>query len=154
MPVYTLEAKQKFPVSKEVLWEFISTPANLKLITPESMNFEIISENLTARVFKGMLIEYRVSPLFGIKLNCVTEIPEVREYEFFIDEQRRGPYKYWHHEHILEEIDSGVLMTDIVKYKPPFAFIGSIANSIIISSKLRGILEFRRKKLAELFGEY
>ncbi len=152
MPLYTIEQKQRFPASKEAVWDFISSPLNLKIITPPYLDFEVTSRNLPEKIHNGMLIKYRVSPILGIKLNWITEITEVKEPDFFIDEQQKGPYSHWFHKHILKEIPGGVLMTDIINYKPPLAFVGALANSIIVRSKLKGILEFRRKKLKEIFG--
>jgi ligand-binding SRPBCC domain-containing protein len=154
MALYNLTARQKFPAAIESLWDFISSPANLKIITPDYMGFEVISKSLPEKIYRGMIINYKVSPLLGIKLNWVTEITELKEYEYFVDEQTRGPYRLWHHKHILEKIEGGVLMTDIINYRPPFSFIGNISNSLIVRKKLNGIFNYRRKKLEEIFGRY
>lgn len=153
MPLYTLEAEQKISAQIESVWNFISSPKNLKVITPDYMGFDITSNNLPEKMYAGMIISYKVSPVLGIKMNWVTEISQVKEFEFFIDEQRIGPYKFWHHQHILQKIDGGVLMKDIVNYQPPFGFLGSIANSLIIKNQLNKIFEFRKKKVEDIFSK-
>jgi len=153
MGFYQLHKTQKVPATINEVWNFISAPANLKKITPEYMGFDITSEMLSEKMYPGMIITYRVSPVLGIKMNWVSEITHVKEKEYFVDEQRSGPYSIWHHEHKLEPIEGGVLMTDIVSYKPPFGILGSIANSLFIKKQLEEIFEFRRKALIEIFGE-
>lgn len=153
MGFYQLHKKQIIPSSIDIVWDFISTPQNLKLITPPEMGFDIKSENLANKIYAGMIIEYRVRPILGIPTTWVTEISQLVERNYFIDEQRVGPYKFWHHQHIIVPHSHGVLMTDIVSYKPPLGFIGSFANSIVISRKLEDIFEYRRVALENLFGK-
>ena len=153
MGFYQLHKKQIIPRSIDIVWNFITVPQNLKLITPPGMGFDILSQNLPNRIYAGMIIEYRVRPLLTIPTTWVTEITQLVERNYFIDEQRVGPYKFWHHQHIIEPHSNGVLMTDIVSYKPPMGFIGSIANRIIISKKLEDIFEYRRVALEKLFGK-
>lgn len=152
MGFYQLRIAQKIPASVDEVWNFISSPANLIKITPHYMGFEIISELLPQKMYQGMIICYKVSPVPGIKINWVTEITHAKEKEYFVDEQRIGPYAMWHHEHRLESIDGGVLMTDVVSYKPPFFFLGSIANSIFIRAQLRKIFDYRKTAIEKIFG--
>lgn len=150
--MHRLVFKQTIPLNKEKLWDFISSPGNLNLITPSEMAFEILSELDSEKMYSGQIINYKVSPLMGIKLNWVTEITHVEEGSYFVDEQRFGPYSFWHHKHFLKEISGGVEMIDIIDYKLPFGFIGRLINQIMVKGKLNAIFEFRRKKLIELFG--
>ena len=152
MAFYQFKAEQQIPASLDEIWDFISSPKNLKTITPDYMGFDIMSESLPEKMYPGMIIEYRVSPLLGIKTRWVTEITHVKDKEFFVDEQRVGPYKIWHHQHHVEENSHGVLMKDIVSYQPPFGVIGSIANSIIIQNKLKEIFAYRKTAIEEHFG--
>jgi ligand-binding SRPBCC domain-containing protein len=154
MAFYQLIIEQKLPVSISEIWDFISSPMNLKEITPKNMGFVVTSNNGVEKMYPGMIITYKVSPLLGIKQNWVTEIKHVKEFEYFIDEQRIGPYSMWHHQHKIEPIEGGVLMTDIVTYKPPFGFIGAIANSLFIRNKLRKIFEYRETALENIFGKF
>jgi len=152
MGFYQFKRSQHFEQPVEKLWEFISNPSNLKKITPESMGFDITSGDLPEEMYAGMIISYKVSPLFGIKTTWVTEITQVKPLEFFIDEQRVGPYKLWHHQHHLSPTETGTLMYDIVSYQPPFGFLGNIANSLIIEKKLNEIFDYREKVLTEIFS--
>lgn len=153
MPVYTFRKTQLIPASLDQIWDFISSPANLKHITPPYMGFDVRSTHLPAKMYAGMIIVYRVSPLLGIKTTWVTEITHVQNLTYFVDEQRVGPYKMWHHQHHIEAVEGGVLMTDIVDYQPPLGFLGAIANKLIIRNTLEEIFSFRTKKLEELFGK-
>jgi len=153
MGFYQLHKKQIIPKTIDIVWNFISSPHNLKIITPPEMGFDIKSENLPNNIYAGMIIEYTVRPLLGIPTTWVTEISQLVERKYFIDEQRVGPYKFWHHQHLIEPHSNGVLMTDIVSYKPPLGFIGSLANGLVISKKLEDIFEYRRVALEKLFGK-
>lgn len=152
MSIYTLQQSQMIPAPIHTVWEFISSPYNLKQITPDYMGFEVLTKDLPEKMYPGMIISYKVKPLFNIPMTWVTEITHVRDFEFFVDEQRIGPYKLWHHQHHLKEVDGGVLMTDIVNYKPPFGLLGDLSNSIIIRKKLDEIFLYRKKKVEQLFG--
>lgn len=152
MKIYRLESKQNLPISKEKAWEFLSNPKNLKTITPEYMSFDIIS-GADRPMFAGQIIQYIVTPLLGIKTKWVTEITHVVEGEYFVDEQRFGPYALWHHKHFIKEIPGGVEMEDIIDYKVPMGILGQLVHPFIVKPKLNEIFEYRRKKLIELFGE-
>ena len=128
------------------------SPKNLKEITPDYMGFDITSDNLPEKMYPGMIITYKVSPFLGIKLDWMTEITHVKDLEYFVDEQRIGPYALWHHQHKLESIDNGVLMTDIVTYQPPLGVLGALANRIFIKRQLDNIFSFRKRALVKRFG--
>ncbi len=151
MGFYQFKRTQLFNTSKEEVWDFISEPSNLKKITPDYMGFDITSGGGSVGMYEGMIISYKVSPLFGIKTTWVTEITHVKPGEYFVDEQRVGPYKLWHHQHILEEGDKGTIMYDIVSYQPPFGLVGAIANRLIINQKLKEIFDYRQEALSNLF---
>ena len=153
MPFYQFEQKQFIPSSIIKVWEFIASPNNLALITPDYLGFEVTSKTDDSKMYPGMIITYKVRPLFGIKLNWMTEITQVKENEYFVDEQRVGPYKLWHHQHKIQPKDGGVLMTDIVTYQPPFGFLGAISNSLIIKNKLKDIFDYRTLALEKQFGK-
>ena len=153
MKVNKLIYSQKLPIDMNDAWDFLSSPDNLKLITPESMSFEIIDWD-KKKAYPGQIIQYTLNPGFGIKMKWVTEITQVKENSYFIDEQRFGPYSFWHHKHFIKKIDNGVLMDDIIHYKIPFGFIGRILNTIYIQNKLKKIFKYRENKLNEIFGNY
>ena len=133
------------------VWEFASSPKNLKKITPAYMLFNITSE-IEDKMYLGMIISYKVAPILKLKLNWVTEIKHVVENKFFVDEQRIGPYALWHHQHLFEVVDKKVRMTDIVTYKPPFGFIGRLANTLFIEKQIKSIFEYRKIKMNEIFN--
>lgn len=151
MGFYQFQKKQILPATIDEVWDFISSPSNLKDITPVYMRFEITSENLPEKMYPGMIISYKVKPLFGISVTWVTEITEVTERKFFVDQQRIGPYAFWHHQHFIEPNLSGVSMKDIVSYKPPFGSLGTMANYVIISRKITEIFDYREKCLMQKF---
>lgn len=152
MAFYQFRREQFLKTSVEEIWDFISSPKNLKEITPDYMGFDITSPNLPEKMYPGMIISYKVKPLLGIKTTWVTEITQVKDHKYFVDEQRVGPYSIWHHEHILEEKDGGVLMTDIISYKPPFGFLGNIANALTIKKKLKEIFDYRFQVLEKKYN--
>ena len=137
----------------EKAWDFFSSPANLQQITPSSLGFSIISKFHGDNMYAGQVIEYKVRPVMGIPLYWMTEITHVSEGKYFVDEQRFGPYSLWHHQHHFRVVEGGVEMTDIVHYKLPFWFLGDIANSLLVKRQLKGIFDFRLKKVESLFGK-
>ncbi len=152
MGIYKLEKTQLIKTDKKTLWNFISSPRNLQEITPKEMGFEILTENLAEEMYAGQMINYKVTPLLGIKLNWCTEITHVKEQEYFVDEQRFGPYSMWHHEHHIEETTDGMLMKDIIHYKLPLGFLGDIAHFLFVKKKLEGIFEYRFEVLEKKFN--
>ena len=153
MKIYTLHKKQKLPISVDEAWDFLSDPKNLKFITPDYMGFNIIS-GADREMYPGQIIQYIVTPVLGIKSKWVTEITHVRDKEYFVDEQRFGPYALWHHKHFIKEIKDGVEMEDIIDYKIPLGILGQLVHPILVKPKLEEIFNFREKKLIELFGRY
>lgn len=155
MKAYHLKFSQCLPISVDEAWDFFSSPTNLAKITPKEMAFTVTSElRPTEKMYPGMIITYKVSPIPGIKLNWMTEISQVEEHQYFIDEQRFGPYKFWHHQHHFKEIAGGVEMKDILTYGLPMGILGNIANSVFVAGKLQQIFDFRKQKVEELFGIY
>jgi len=138
-----LEFKQFLPLPLEQAWKFFSNPANLGRITPKEMNF-IITSSVPEHIYPGLIITYKVSPVLGIPLPWVTEITQVKEPFYFIDDQRSGPYAIWHHEHYFESVDGGVMMTDKLFYKVPFGFIGDLLDQMFIHEQVKGIFEYRK----------
>ncbi|PWG05352.1 SRPBCC family protein [Polaribacter aquimarinus] len=153
MKIYTLQKKQNLPISVEQAWEFLSSPKNLKTITPDYMSFDILS-GAEKPMFPGQIIQYIVTPVLGIKTKWVTEITHVKDKEYFVDEQRFGPYALWHHKHFIKKIDGGVEMEDIIDYKVPMGILGQMVHPILVKPKLEEIFAYRQKKLIELFGDY
>ncbi len=148
--IYTLTAETELPITIEEAWEFFSSPGNLSVITPPRMAF-VITSGETEAMYPGQIITYKVSPIPLIRSNWVTEITQVEQGKFFVDEQRFGPYAMWHHEHHFVETKSGTLMKDKVSYKLPFGFVGKITHVLFVKKQLKSIFEFRERKLQQLF---
>ena len=154
MAAHSIKTVQKIPISLEKAWDFFSNPANLQAITPDNMGFKVISKHHGNIMYAGQIIEYTVKPVLGISLYWMTEIIQVKDKEYFIDEQRFGPYSLWHHRHHFKIIEGGVEMTDIVHYKNPLGILGKLANTLFVRNQLKGIFNYRFKKVEEMFGKW
>ena len=152
MGIYRIDEQQLIPASIEEVWDFISNPENLSTITPDSMGFKITTPDLPEKMYPGMMVSYRVKPLLGIPLTWLTEITHIQEMRYFVDEQRKGPYALWHHEHFIESTRNGVQMRDIVTYKLPLGFLGGIAHRLFVRKQLRRIFDYRTEALEKRFG--
>ena len=153
MKIYRLHTHQNLPISVDEAWDYLSDPANLKTITPDYMGFNILS-GADRKMFPGQIIQYIVTPLAGIPTKWVTEITHVKDKEYFVDEQRFGPYALWHHKHFIKAIPGGVEMEDIIDYKLPMGILGQLAHPIVVKPKLKEIFDYRYQKLIELFGAF
>jgi ligand-binding SRPBCC domain-containing protein len=150
--IYQLKRVQRMPVSLKKAWNFFSNPNNLLTITPPFLNLKMTNAVYGDEAYSGQIITYKVRPLLGIPLFWLTEIKHVEPLKMFVDEQRKGPYKLWHHQHHFKAIEGGVEMTDIVHYAIPFGPLGSIAHAVIVKKQLNKIFDYRYKKVQELFG--
>ncbi|UYQ95313.1 SRPBCC family protein [Chitinophaga horti] len=148
---YRIKATQHLPITLAEAWDFFSRPENLAKITPGDMAFTVTSEPSAAHIYAGQVIEYTLKPLFGIPVYWMTEITHVKDGEYFVDEQRFGPYSLWHHQHHFREVAGGVEMTDIVHYRIPYGFIGDIANALLVGKKVKGIFDYRKIAVEKLF---
>ena len=151
--VYRLKTVQNLPISVEKAWDFLSDPGNLKTITPDYMGFKIL-EGAEEKMYAGQIIKYIITPVLGLPLRWVTEITQVEDQKYFVDEQRFGPYSLWHHKHFIKAIPGGVEMIDIVDYKLPLGMLGRIAHPLFVKRQLNQIFNYRYNKLVELFGEF
>jgi len=140
------------PVSLEDAWSFFSSPANLKKITPPYMGFHITSDLGDGNMYPGQIITYIVTPVLGIPMSWATEITHVVDNRYFVDEQRFGPYAFWHHQHWFTEKDGGVEMTDIVHYALPFDPLGRLVHKPLVRKKLEEFFDYRFKSVETLFG--
>ena len=149
--MYQLKKTQLIKTDLETCWKFFSSPTNLKLITPPYMGFDI-KVSLPEKMYEGLMIAYTVRPLWGIPMTWITEIKTVKDHHFFVDEQRKGPYNIWHHEHHFRETAEGIEMTDIVTYVIPLGILGRLMHPIIVKPKLEEIFDYRYKRVEELFN--
>ena len=152
MSLHTLEQSQTLPLTMEEAWDFFSSPRNLDDITPPDLGFKI-THLPGERMYEGQIITYKVKVAPAVWVPWVTEIKAVDEWKSFVDEQRFGPYKFWHHRHTFESVEGGVLMNDLVHYALPFGPIGSIAHAVFVKAKLLRIFGFRREMLEKRFGK-
>ncbi|WP_422351295.1 SRPBCC family protein [Flagellimonas sp.] len=152
MQLHRLHTKQFLPISLMEAWEFLSNPENLSTITPAHMEFKILS-GADRPMFPGQIISYTVRPFPFFKVQWITEITHMEQGHYFVDEQRHGPYAFWHHKHFIKEHGNGVLMEDIVDYGLPFGPFGELLHFLFIKRQLNQIFEYRKQKLEKLFGE-
>lgn len=150
MNIHKLEIEQKLPIGIEEAWEFFSSPINLNRITPEDMSFKIES-GAELKAYAGQIITYTIKPLFNIPMKWVTEITQCVDKKYFIDEQRFGPYRFWHHQHHFLETKDGLVMKDILHYGLPMGFLGELLTGPMIHKKVKGIFEYRKNKLDQIF---
>jgi ligand-binding SRPBCC domain-containing protein len=145
-----LECRQLLPLSLAESWDFFSRPEQLACITPPDLGFEVTSP-LPERMYPGMIVCYRVSPFGGVRVSWITEITQLREPEFFVDEQRSGPYRFWHHQHHFRAVAEGVEMTDLIHYQLPFGWLGDLLGGRLVERRVAAIFAYRRKALEERF---
>ena len=151
--VYQISSVQRLPIDNKTAWEFFSNPKNLASITPDKLNFRIIS-GANEKIYAGQIIQYKVNPFPIYTSLWVTEISQVEEGSYFIDEQRYGPYDFWHHKHFFKAIPGGTEIRDVVDFKVPFGWLGRNLLKGLIKRELKEIFTYRNNKLTELFGTY
>lgn len=154
MAAHSIHRTQKIPVTLAEAWDFFANPSNLTEITPAGMGFKVISLHHGSKMYAGQIIEYTVRPIFGIPVYWMTEITQVKHQDYFIDEQRFGPYKLWHHQHHFKEVEGGVEMTDIIHYRIPFGIMGRWADKLLVRKKLEDIFAFRYSEVVKKFGVF
>ncbi|MBC7695832.1 MAG: SRPBCC family protein [Burkholderiales bacterium] len=153
MKFYSIKSVQQLPISLGEAWDFFSSPNNLAKITPADMGFVITSDKKDGeKMYPGQIITYIIKPLLGIPIKWMTEITHVKEGDYFIDEQRFGPYKLWHHKHSFKKTSTGVEMHDEVNYVLPFGFLGTVAHLLFIRKRIEYIFEYRTKFVDNFFG--
>ena len=151
--VYQISSVQRLPIDNKTAWEFFSNPKNLASITPDKLNFRIIS-GANEKIYAGQIIQYKVNPFPIYTSLWVTEISQVEEGSYFIDEQRYGPYDLWHHKHFFKSIPGGTEIKDVVDFKVPFGWLGRNLLKGLIKRELKEIFTYRNNKLTELFGTH
>ena len=152
MKVYQLHKKQLLKTTLEDAWSFFSTPKNLNDITPSDMNFKILGGHAEP-MFAGQIIRYKINPIANFPMSWITEITHCVPEKYFIDEQRFGPFKLWHHMHRFTETEEGVLMEDILHYSLPLGWAGRLVAGSFVEKKVKNIFEHRFEKLENLFNQ-
>ncbi len=151
MKIYGFERKEVIPISIDEAWKFFSNPNNLRIITPPDLGLTITSE-AEEKIYPGMIITYSVNLLPFVKSGWTTEITYVDAPGYFVDEQRFGPYKFWHHKHFFTDLGEKTEVRDLVHYALPGWVLGKAANFLFIRRKLDYIFDFRSSRLRKLFG--
>jgi ligand-binding SRPBCC domain-containing protein len=147
-----LVQEQLLPISLEHAWNFFATPKNLNEVTPDDLVFEITSD-VPDKMYEGLMITYKIKPLLNISINWCTEITHIKEQQYFVDEQRKGPYNIWHHEHHFKAVEGGTLMTDILHYDIGKWIFGTIAGKLFVDKQVNFIFEHRYKALEKYFSK-
>ena len=150
--IYVLNRVQRIPVPVNEAWDFFSHPENLQALTPPSLNLKFTNTLFGEAMYPGQVITYKVKPLFRIPLFWMTEITHIDKPHYFVDEQRRGPYALWHHQHHFKAIPGGVEMTDLVHYQLPLGVLGRMAHALFVQKQLHQIFAYRFEKVALRFG--
>lgn len=151
--IHQLKREQQLNCDIETAWKFFSSANNLSKITPKDMNFIVRTKMESDEIYEGMIIDYYVSPLFGIKMDWQTEITQVNHLRSFTDFQNKGPYKLWNHFHEFIPNEKGVLIKDTVDYELPLGFLGEIAHNLFVKSKLENIFSYRFNILEQMFNQ-
>ena len=149
--MHRIRQEQWLPINLEAAWEFFSDPRNLDEITPPDMHFEITSP-VPEQMYTGMIITYTIRPMLNIPMNWCTEITHLREMAYFVDEQRQGPYRIWHHEHHFKAENGGTRMTDLLHYEIGKSVFGWLAGQLFVHRRVQQIFDHRFQALEQRFA--
>jgi hypothetical protein len=147
---FKLEREQVVPRPRGEVFAFFSKAENLEILTPGFLHFEILTP-LPIRMAPGTIIDYRIK-LFGVPRKWRTLIEAHEPERRFVDVQARGPYAFWRHVHEFDDVPGGTRIRDAVDYELPFGPLGVVTHTIFVGRTLRKIFDFRREKIADLFG--
>jgi ligand-binding SRPBCC domain-containing protein len=153
MKTYHLKWRQRLSTDREKAWRFFSNPSNLSLITPPWLDFRITSKT-PAEIYAGLIITYTIRPFAGVAVPWVSEITQVKQPHFFVDEQRHGPFSFWHHQHHLKPVHGGIDKIDEIHYRLPGGIIGILTHTLSVHRKLKEIFDYRQKVLNQVFGAH
>ena len=151
MKLERIQTVQRLPIQLEEAWDFFTSPKNLRLITPHWLDFQLNQEP-PEYMHPGTIISATIRPFPVYSTNWISEITHIRPPQFYITEQRFGPFKMWHHEHHFTAIDDGVEIEDIIMYGMHFGKIGSLFHNVFIRKKLHDAFSFRAQALEQRFG--
>ena len=146
---HTLRREQWIGRPIDEVFAFFADARNLEHITPPWLGFRILAMD-SISVSEGTQIRYRLR-LHGLPIYWRTEIRQWDSPRRFIDVQRAGPYKLWHHTHRFEAHEGRTKMTDIVRYALPFGVLGRMVHALKVRGDVRQIFDYRRERIHELF---
>ncbi|PHI21650.1 hypothetical protein CEQ90_02235 [Lewinellaceae bacterium SD302] len=140
------------PRSLDETWDFFSRPENLQELTPKDVKFEFLTPLQGVEMYPGIAIQYRVTPFPGFTTDWITEITQIRDKEYFVDDQRVGPFALWHHQHWFKATGPNETeMTDILHYQAPLGFLGTIADKLFVHRQVQEIFRFREEAVRAYF---
>lgn len=152
MAIHTFHQRQRVHANGAQLWDFFSQPRNLLRLTPPDVGFEMLTPDLAERVYPGMMIAHRLQPLPGLRVTWLTEITHVEAGRRFVDEQRRGPFALWHHEHAFRDLEDGWgEVEDRVTYVLPFGPLGDLVHPLVVRPQLQRLFAHREAALRAIF---
>jgi ligand-binding SRPBCC domain-containing protein len=151
MKLHRIHRRQVIPISLTEAWTFFSNPENLSKITPPWLNLTVVS-NIPSSMHSGMIISYRITPMVRVPTLWISEITHVNIPIYFVDEQRLGPFRFWHHQHLFKEVGRNVEIQDIVHYAMPLGTIGELVHAISVRKKVEAIFYFRQKALERILS--
>ena len=151
MKIYRYRRAQTVPANLSDVWDYFSHPGKVPEVLPKSQK-HILKSKLPRFIYTGMLFSFKTKALFGFSRNWTSMVIYENEPNYFIDEQKFGPFKYWHHQHIFTDVYSGVEIEDVIHYAMPFGFLGRIANKLFVAPRLRKIFDYRQKQISKLFS--
>jgi ligand-binding SRPBCC domain-containing protein len=146
MNEFIFETELWLPHPRNEVFAFFGDAHNLERITPPWVNFAVLTPAPIV-MRPGILIDYRIR-IHGVPVRWRTEISAWQPPFQFVDEQRRGPYRLWHHTHTFEEREGGTLCRDRVRYWPRG---GALMNWLFVRKDVERIFEYRRQRLVEIF---
>lgn len=151
MRLHELHQSQVVAAPLKEVWHFFSQPANLRHLTPPGVSFEQVGGD-PAPMYAGQMLWYRLRPLPFLSQLWVTEITHVVPEVMFVDEQRAGPCRLWHHVHRFRAVEGGTEIVDHVVYAMPFWPAGEVAHALYVRPMLEKVFAFRRESVASRFG--
>ncbi len=151
MPRYTFKKELAVNTSLETMWAFLSNPKNLKKLTPTKIGGEYIGD-VVDKMEEGMTVSYKITLIPGWKITWKAQFIKVNEFDFFVDEQINGPFRFWRHKHSVKRLSNGVLLIDEITYEPPFGVLGALANRLFIRRTLKKVFQYRSEQLKTQFG--
>ena len=143
---------QRIPITLEEAWAFFSRPENLNTITPADFKIRLREDISSQELARNMEIHYDLSPMIGLRLHWVTRITELKKPNYFIYEQKKGPYRSWVHEHYFKEVEGGIVMTDKLSYSLRWGRLGRWIDQWIVDDRIDRIFRYRAEKVKEMFG--
>jgi ligand-binding SRPBCC domain-containing protein len=151
MKLHTFHKIQRLAISPGQAWRFFSDPRNLCEITPDWLAFKMTCP-VDDAMYPGQILTYTIQPVPGVRLNWTTEITHVQEPVYFVDEQRFGPYRFWHHQHHFQKSGRSVEVTDLVHYALPLGPLGEAVHALLIRARLKDIFDYREEALRRRFS--